>query len=118
MPPALILLLAAGCAPPADSAATAIDSSPPAPFDPYAAGLQGDVRRGQGLFPSRCAACHGLDGGGRIGPDLGSVVGDHDDLGLYRVLTEGAGAMPAIDLAPQEGVDLVAYLRATFGGTR
>ncbi len=35
----------------------------------------GDARRGQDLFASECASCHGVDGvGGRLGPDLSRIA--------------------------------------------
>lgn len=114
MPAALILLVACG-----DGGSTGAVGGPrvtdTALFDPYAAGFVGDPVAGEARFRPRCAACHGEDGHGALGPDLRTRVPRHDDLALYRVFTEGRGGMPAIDVAPQEGVDLVAYLRLAFG---
>lgn len=105
-----------GCGvPPTDSDPTIVDSTPPEPFDPYAAGLTGDKRAGEARYPTRCAACHGIDGEGGIGPPLTLVVPGKSDLELYRLITEGRAGMPAIAVTPQEGVHLVAYVQATFG---
>ena len=82
--------------------------------DPWALGLVGDPALGAELFLPRCAACHGEDGRGQLGPDLAQRVPILDDLDLYRVITRGSGGMPAINVEPQEGVDLVAYLRTSF----
>ena len=111
----LLPLLLACQSPVVDTSTLTVDSSVPEPFDPYAAGLVGDPRAGQARFGPRCSSCHGANGGGALGPPLGVVVPGRTDLDLYRVITEGQDGMPAIDVTPQEGVHLVAWLQESFG---
>lgn len=50
------------------------------------------------VFAARCASCHGADGGGGVGPQLGdgAVVAAYPDLAdEIAVITDGRGAMPA-----------------------
>lgn len=117
MAPPLILFWALGCgsAPVVDTSSSTEDSTPVEPFDPYAAGLVGIARIGEARYPARCATCHGIDGGGNLGPPLATVVPGKTDLELYLIITEGRDGMPAIGVTPQEGVNLVAYLQDAFG---
>ena len=90
-----------------------------------------DVLRGEGLFQDNCAFCHGADGSGRnwIGDfmepkarDLSEpgVVAGRGDSALRAVIRDGIRGtfMPAWRHVLEAGQvdDLVAYLRAVFGG--
>jgi mono/diheme cytochrome c family protein len=87
----LILLLLGGCAP-------------------------GDDLLGEDLYVRSCAACHGLDGVGGIGLDIGP--GSNTDLNLTDeqiagVITVGPGNMPGFPrLTPEQLSSLVAYVRS------
>ena len=89
------------------------------------------VRRGETLFQDNCAFCHGADGSGRnwIGDfmepkarDLSEpgVVAGRADPALRAVIRDGIRGtfMPAWRhvLEPAQMDDLMAYLRAVFGG--
>jgi mono/diheme cytochrome c family protein len=71
---------------------------------------------GAEVFSSRCASCHGSDGGGGIGPRLsgGAVVDAYPEVaGEIEVVTEGKGQMPAFGdrLTPAEVEQVVEYTR-------
>jgi mono/diheme cytochrome c family protein len=71
---------------------------------------------GAEIYATRCAGCHGADGGGGVGPQLsdGNVVDTFPDVAdEVAVVTDGRGRMPAFGdrLTPQEIDDVVAYTR-------
>ena len=97
----------------------------------YAQARPVDMSRVQMLFQSRCASCHTVGGGDRIGPDLQGVVQRRDPAWLSRfiqqpekVLAEGDATavelfqkykqvqMPNLRLGDEEVASLVAYLDA------
>ena len=71
---------------------------------------------GEDLYIRSCAACHGLDGDGGIGLDIGP--GSNTDLALTDeqiagVVTVGPGNMPGFPRLTQEQLaSLVAYVRS------
>lgn len=76
---------------------------------------------GQALFSANCAACHGPDGGGLIGPNLTDDYWIHGPTNqdIYRIITEGVldkGMTPWESvLSPEERAHLVAYIRSLEG---
>lgn len=76
----------------------------------------GDEASGETLYAATCAGCHGGDGSGGTGPALTEKVPDLDDCELDDVIMNGGGDMPATGLSMEQSEDVVAYLRATFGG--
>ena len=70
---------------------------------------------GEELYERSCVACHGVDGEGGIGSDIGG--GSNTDLNLSDdqiagVITIGPGNMPAFSRLTTEQVDsLVRYVR-------
>ena len=82
-----------------------------------------DVARGNELFRSHCATCHGAEGsGGPGGPSLarGHMVQGSSDWALFRTLTQGipGTAMPASNLPWLDKWRLVAYVRSLTVGTK
>jgi alcohol dehydrogenase (cytochrome c) len=79
-----------------------------------AAGAQ-SAERGRQVFASRCAACHGTEGGGgELGPSIVARVPLRNDAELEAVIREGlpGAGMPAFgSLSKAETGDLVAFLR-------
>ena len=97
----------------------------------YAQALPVDMSRAQMLFQSRCASCHTVGGGDKIGPDLQGVAGRRTPAWLSRfirepekVLAEGDATalelfrkyrqvrMPNLRLGDEEVASLVAYIDA------
>ncbi len=70
---------------------------------------------GRRVFASRCAACHGTEGGGgKLGPSIVARIPLRTDADLEAVIREGlSGAgMPAFaNLTKTESTDLIAFLR-------
>src|SRR2546430_3373562 len=78
--------------------------------------------QGRETFRSRCAACHGLDGGGgEHGPDIvtSPKVRGLPDRALFAIITHGIprAGMPAFGLLlePEEIRSVVAYIRRAGG---
>ena len=71
---------------------------------------------GEDLYVRSCAVCHGLDGDGGIGLDIGP--GSNTDVGLTDdqiagVITVGPGNMPGFSrLTPEQVNSLVRYVRS------
>ncbi len=75
-----------------------------------------DVAAGQAHFESRCASCHGADGGGDRGPDLTRNVYRHGntDRAVFMNILNGipGTGMPSIRLSDKEMWQIVAYVRS------
>ncbi len=88
--------------------------------DRVAGGPGGDPANGRNIYASRCAACHGADGAGGIGPAFvakgrNPAVADRlSEADHIKVVTDGRNAMPAFksQLSDQEIKDVVAYERS------
>lgn len=82
-----IVALAAGCA----------GESPEVPAGPEGR-PDGVLLQGREIFSTRCANCHGADGGGGLGPKLsdGRVVDLYPDIDAQiAVVTAGRNGMPS-----------------------
>lgn len=79
-----------------------------APSAPAGGTVAGDVSRGETIFQSECAGCHGEEGAGGVGPALVET-----GLGTAEVsdaVQQGRGVMPAGIVTGQEQADVVAYV--------
>ena len=74
-----------------------------------------DVESGRAVFASRCAACHGTEGGGgELGPSIVSRIPLRADADLEAVIREGlpgAGMPSFANLSRAESTNLIAFLR-------
>jgi mono/diheme cytochrome c family protein len=74
---------------------------------------------GQAIFATRCASCHGADGGGGFGPTLAGVVASRypDPADQEAVVANGRGAMPSFSdsLTPQQIRAVVDFTRTALG---
>ncbi len=80
------------------------------------------IMTGQGLYQQVCSGCHGAQGLGD-GPNapampvqpanLRTHIVLHSDTDMYRIITQGVGAMPAVGaaLTPDQRWNLINYLR-------
>ncbi len=75
----------------------------------------GDIERGVQVFAAACAGCHGADGSGGNGPGLMYLVKENNDSMLTQIILGGVGDMPGQNLSNQEVVDVIAFLRDTYG---
>jgi alcohol dehydrogenase (cytochrome c) len=91
--------------------------------DPYAAivapaATPAQVEAGRELFSRQCAACHGEDARGRIGPDLtkGDFRHGASDWALYRTIAHGIPRTPMLahDLPMKQVWQLVLFLKDTI----
>jgi cytochrome c oxidase cbb3-type subunit III len=75
-----------------------------------------DVAAGRAIFESRCAGCHGLNGGGGRGPDLRRPKLTHanDEATLKLVIGNGIppGMPAAFYLTPEELGNVAAFVRS------
>ena len=76
-------------------------------FEPSATGV-GDVERGESVFESQCAGCHGEEGRGGAGPTLFETGLDEAD--VSAAVQQGRGIMPAGIVTGQDQTDVVAYV--------
>ena len=70
---------------------------------------------GRALFESRCARCHGPEGGGgELGPAIVTRVGARSDQDLSALITSGlpGRGMPAFELQARELTSLIGFLRS------
>lgn len=74
---------------------------------------------GAAIYAERCARCHGPDGGGGIGPQLGDgAVAERLEVDeMIRVVTEGRNTMPPFGdtLDDDEIREVVDYVRERLG---
>jgi cytochrome c-L len=81
---------------------------------------QAAIQSGKALYDQWCAACHGPDAKGRMGP---SLVGENytypqtaNDVGMFSIIYGGAfGAMQAFskrDLSQDEMLRIISYVRS------
>ena len=74
-----------------------------------------NVDAGKTVFASRCAACHGTEGGGgELGPSIVARVPLRSDADLEAVIREGlpgAGMPSFANLSKAESANLIAFLR-------
>jgi len=83
-----------------------------------------ETKAGKATYDKLCVSCHGADGKGN--PAMAKVMGEKQlnivgkdtqakkDAELLKVITEGAGKMPASgkSLNPQEQKDVLSYARS------
>jgi cytochrome c oxidase cbb3-type subunit 3 len=80
------------------------------------------LSKGKAVFASKCASCHGQDGGGQIGPNLTDAYwlhGDGKPMAIYAVIKDGVSekGMPPWGalLQPAELMQVTAYVRSLRG---
>ncbi|MEN9220890.1 MAG: cytochrome c [Thermostichus sp. BF3_bins_97] len=86
-----------------------------AKLDPYTESvlsLQGQASHGASLFALNCAACHGEEADGRVGPSLRGVSSRRSERFIIQQVTSGnTPPMPQFQPDPQEMADLISYLK-------
>jgi mono/diheme cytochrome c family protein len=74
---------------------------------------------GRAIFTTRCASCHGADGGGGFGPALAGVVVRRfpNPADQQVVVANGRGSMPSFagSLTPEQIAAVVAFTRTNPG---
>ena len=72
-----------------------------------------DESTGKDVYLARCAACHGDELGGKIGPKLGkdSNAKKMPDNYWIQTITKGKGSMPGQNLTDQEVLLVIDYIR-------
>ncbi len=84
--------------------------------DPYiqqVMAISGDVHQGHEIFKINCAACHGAEGSGIVGPSLKSVSDRKSRIGIiHQVISGATPPMPKFQPSPEVMADLLAYLES------
>jgi len=96
--------------PVANSGESAAGSDVPPDHPAAPVGME-DIVDGKIVYHDKCAACHGQNGEGGIGPALARNPVLKVDGAVEEVVTRGTGTMPAINLSPKELQALIEYLR-------
>ncbi|WP_457636856.1 c-type cytochrome [Oceanithermus sp.] len=94
--------------PPVSNGQAAADVPPGHPAAP--AGMEGVVD-GKIVYRDKCAACHGQNGEGGIGPALVHNPVLKVDGAVEEIIQKGTGTMPAIDLSDKEMKALIEYMQ-------
>ena len=71
---------------------------------------EADLANGQQIHDTKCMACHAAN------LAMQSATPELSDAALEDVIVNGFGSMPAQSVSGQDLVDLIAYLRDTYGG--
>jgi len=83
--------------------------------DPYiqdVLAVEGDPVRGQAIFETNCAGCHGKAGLGQVGPSLNHVAKRKSDYNLiHQVISGQTPPMPKFQPKPEDMADLLQYLK-------
>jgi len=93
----------------------------PQKLNPYT-GKADAIAEGQQLYKKfNCYGCHGMQGGGGMGPNLTDETwqtGDGSDLNLLSQVRDGKGAMPAFKtmLTDDQAWKLIAFVRSLYKG--
>jgi mono/diheme cytochrome c family protein len=90
------------------------------PAQPAAIPAVGTDQAGAAIYSTRCAGCHGTDGGGGFGPALANgIVAERfpDPADQAAVIEEGRGAMPSFadSLTPEQITAVVTFTRTELG---
>jgi mono/diheme cytochrome c family protein len=94
----------------------------PAKLNPYT-GKADAIAEGAALYKKfNCYACHGMNGGGGMGPNLTDdawQTGDGSDASLQTQIKEGKGAMPPYKslLTDDQVWKLIAFVRSLYRGS-
>ncbi len=79
--------------------------------------MESDAAKGEILYNSNCAVCHGFYGAGLKGPALVGVIDRLGKEGTTIVIMKGRLTMPAWEksLSQQDVADIVSYLKTIKG---
>lgn len=103
------------------SAGAQENGSAPQKLNPYT-GNAAAITEGQDLYKQlNCYGCHGMRGGGGMGPNLTDETwqtGDGSDLNLLEQVRDGRGKMPAFKDAidDDQAWKIIAFVRSLYKG--
>jgi len=88
---------------------TADEPSEPSQPDEPSSDPVGDPVAGEQIVNASCMGCHSSN------PDIENAASMSDEE-LIALFANGSGGMPPVSLTEQELLDVIAYLRETYGG--
>lgn len=97
------------------------NSNGPEKLNPYVGNSQA-ISEGEELYKMlNCYGCHGLKGGGGMGPSLTDAewkVGDGSDEHLLRQVKEGRGNMPSYEgvIDEDQAWKIISFVRSLYKG--
>jgi cytochrome c oxidase cbb3-type subunit 3 len=103
------------------SAQTQENGSAPQKLNPYTGNAQA-IAEGQTLYKDlNCYGCHGMRGGGGMGPNLTDrtwQTGDGSDANMMSQVRDGKGKMPAFKdvITDDQAWKIIAYVRSLYKG--
>jgi mono/diheme cytochrome c family protein len=112
----LVILLCGGL-----SAHAQENGNTPQKLNPYTGNPEA-IAEGQELYKQlNCYGCHGMRGGGGMGPNLTDnawQTGDGSDMSLLAQIRDGRGKMPAYKevITDDQAWKLIAFLRTLYKG--
>lgn len=68
------------------------------------------VESDEWLYETNCAACHGADLSGGVGPDISNAGSDFSDAELKDIIINGTGDMPALGIDEGDAEAIAAWL--------
>jgi mono/diheme cytochrome c family protein len=98
------------------------NGSAPQKLNPYTGNAQA-IAEGQELYKDlNCYGCHGMRGGGGMGPNLTDEtwqIGDGSDANLLAQIREGKGKMPAFKdvIDDDQAWKIIAFVRSLYKGS-
>jgi len=93
---------------------------PPVQTSPISSAAKPDLEEGKRQFVQNCSTCHGVNGGGEVGPDLHGVVAKLGDSAVHDIIRRGipGTAMPgSATMSEGQVADTVAYLHILDAST-
>lgn len=73
--------------------------------------INGSEENGAILFRMNCAACHGINAQGLVGPSLQDIAASRRDAALIKQVISGrTPPMPSFELEPEAMSDILAFL--------
>lgn len=75
------------------------------------------LEQGEKIFSNNCAACHGKNGEGSIGPEFAGNDNLADSAFIVGRILQGQGSMPAFGnrFSDQEVADVTSFIRSSWG---
>ncbi|HLS22516.1 MAG TPA: cytochrome c [Pseudogracilibacillus sp.] len=64
----------------------------------------------EAIYANSCAACHGDDLSGAVGPDLTAVGGSLSAEEIEDIILNGLGSMPPVSVSEEEAAELAEWL--------
>jgi mono/diheme cytochrome c family protein len=100
-----------------EEVASVVEQLPPTDLQPVVANLE-TSSLGQQRYTQLCTACHGLQGGGGVGPPLAGNDDVGDERNVITILLYGRGRMPGFAQYGDKTIaEISSYIRTQWGNS-